>query len=177
MTVVRPASVADAAACAAIYAPYVRDTCISFEAEPPDAAEMAGRIAAYSASHAWLVAERDGAVIGYAYASPHRAREAYRFSCEVSVYLAPAAHGEGVAAALYDALLERLRERGYRQAFAGITLPNEPSERFHRRLGFEPVGIFRRVGWKFGQWRDVAWVQHGIGDPDLPPPDQIRSTT
>lgn len=165
---VRDATAADAAACAAIYAPYVRDTSISFESEPPDEAEIARRIDDYARSHAWLVALKDDVVVGYAYASPHRAREAYRYSAEVSVYLDPSVQGGGVATALYRTLFERLGARGYRRAFAGITLPNEPSERFHRRFGFETVGTFRRVGWKQGQWRDVLWLQSDIGDPGAP---------
>lgn len=165
---VRDATAADAAACAAIYAPYVRDTCISFESEPPDAVEMALRIDDYARSHAWLVALTGNVVVGYAYASPHRAREAYRYSAEVSVYLDPSVQGGGVATALYRTLFERLGARGYRRAFAGITLPNEPSERFHRRFGFETVGTFRRVGWKHGEWRDVLWLQSDIGDPGAP---------
>lgn len=165
----REATDRDAAACAGIYAPFVRDTCISFETDPPDETEMARRIIDYTGTHAWLVAERGGAVIGYAYGSPHRAREAYRFSTEVSVYLHPAAHGAGVATALYTELFGRLDARGYRRAFAGVTMPNEPSERFHRSFGFETVGTFRRIGWKFDAWHDVLWLQRSIGADDAVP--------
>lgn len=166
---IRDARPQDASACAEIYAPFVRDTCVSFEAEPPDVAEMARRIADYQRGHAWLVAERDGAVIGYAYGSPHRAREAYRFATEVSVYLHPSAHGRGLARTLYDELFARLAERGYRTACAGITMPNERSERFHRRFGFETVGVYRNIGWKFDAWHDVLWVQRPIGNLTGPP--------
>lgn len=166
---IRDATAADAAACAAIYAPYVTDTCISFELEPPSGAEMARRIADAQSRHAWLVAERDGKVLGYAYGGPHRARAAYRFAADVSVYLAGDARGAGVSRRLYEELFARLEQLGYRSLCAGITLPNERSERFHRSLGFEQVGVYRRVGWKFDAWRDTLWLQRPLGDPDAPP--------
>ncbi|GAB3580996.1 GNAT family N-acetyltransferase [Calidifontibacter terrae] len=161
---IRDARPDDAAACAAIYAPYVRDTCISFEQTPPDEVELAARIAANQKAHAWLVAQEAGRVVGYAYGSPHRAREAYRFATDVSAYLDVEARGRGVGPALYGALLDRLADLGYRMACAGIALPNERSERFHRGMGFEEVGIYRRIGWKFDAWRDVLWLQRPLGD-------------
>ncbi len=163
---VREATHDDAAAVAAIYAPMVTDSIISFEEEPPSAAEMAERMAA---SHVWLVAEEDGEVVGYAYAAPVKERAAYRWSCEVSVYLAPGRGRAGGGRRLYEALLERLADRGYRRAMAGTSLPNEASVAFHRALGFQPVGVYRRVGWKHGAWRDVAWMQRTIADGDDPP--------
>jgi phosphinothricin acetyltransferase len=166
---VRDATDGDAAACAAIYAPYVAGTAISFETEPPTVAEMARRIAAARQDHAWLVLEEGGEVVGYAYAAPVKERAAYRWSCEVSVYLAPGRNGAGRGRSLYEALLGRLAERGYRQAIAGMTLPNEPSAALHRALGFEPIGVQRRIGWKHGGWRDVAWVQRALTDDDGPP--------
>ncbi|GAA4543043.1 arsinothricin resistance N-acetyltransferase ArsN1 family B [Pseudonocardia xishanensis] len=154
---IRPATPADAAAVAAIYAPFVRDTTVSFETEPPDTAETARRI-----EHAlsWLVAEVDGVVRGYAYAGPHRSRAAYRWSVDVSVYVDLPRSGLGRA--LYERLFAELTERGYAQAFAGITLPNEPSIGLHRALGFEPVGVYRNVGYKLGAWRDVSWWQREL---------------
>jgi L-amino acid N-acyltransferase YncA len=171
---VRDATEDDAAACAAIYAPYVTDTAITFEYEPPSAAEMARRIAASQQAHAWLVLEdsADGAgslVVGYAYAGPFKERAAYRWSCEVSLYLEPGRRRSGSGRLLYEALFERLAERGFRTLVAVMTLPNDASEGLHRALGFEPVGTFRRVGWKHGQWRDVAWAQRSIGSDDGPP--------
>ena len=167
--IVRDATPHDAAACAAIYAPYVRDTTVSFELEPPAPEEMAARIAAAQARHAWLVLEQDGRVVGYAYANRFSARPAYRWSVEVSIYLERARHRAGGGRRLYEVLLARLAERGYRRAMAGMSLPNEASEAFHRALGFEPVGVYRHVGWKHGAWRDVAWVQRAIADGDDPP--------
>lgn len=166
---VRDATDGDAAACAAVYAPYVTETAVSFEDEPPSVAEVRRRIAAAQRAHAWLVLEDRGDVIGYAYAGPYKQRAAYAWSCEVSVYLACGRGRSGGGRALYEALFERLAERGYRTAVAGMTLPNEASERFHRALGFEPVGTWRRIGWKHGRWRDVAWAQRPLVDDDGPP--------
>jgi L-amino acid N-acyltransferase YncA len=120
---------------------------------------MARRIAEYGASHAWLVAERDGAVAGYAYGSPHRTRAAYGSSCDVAVYVDPAHGRQGLGRALYDALLGELFAKGFHAAFAGIALPDEPSVGLHEAMGFTPVGVYREVGWKLGAWRDVGWWQ------------------
>lgn len=156
--VIRPAEPArDAAACAAIYAPYALDSPATFDVEPLPAAEFERRIEQLSESHAFLVAERDGEVAGYAYASPHRPRAAYRWAADVTVYVAPRHHRRGVGRELYGALLERLRERGFRTAWAGITLPNAGSVGLHESFGFEQAGLFRAVGWKGGAWRDVGW--------------------
>lgn len=148
---------ADAAACAAIYAPHVERTATSFEEEPPSTAEFAERIA--SAIHPWLVAEREGEVVGYAYACPHRTRAAYRWAADVSVYVAGDVQRQGLGRALYGELLERLRRQRFQVACAGITLPNEASVALHESLGFVAVGVFRRIGWKAGAWRDVGWWQ------------------
>ncbi|MFF1610373.1 GNAT family N-acetyltransferase [Amycolatopsis sp. NPDC058278] len=160
---IRDATPEDAAACAALYAPYVTDTAISFETEPPGTAEMARRIAG---AHAWLVHEDHGRVAGYAYATRFAERAAYRWSCETSIYLEQGRRRTGAGRALYEALFERLRARGFCRAFAGMTLPNDASAGLHRALGFEPAGVYRRVGWKHGAWRDVAWVQKDLRATD-----------
>ena len=167
---VRTATEADAAACAAIYAPYVTGSVITFESDPPDGVTMAQRIADAQRAHAWLVAERAGAVIGYAYAGPWKARPAYRWSAEVTVYVAGDARRGGIGRALYAALFDRLEARGYRTLVGGVTLPNDASVGLHRAMGFEPVGTFTRIGWKLGQWRDVHYlVKHiGRGAPEEP---------
>jgi L-amino acid N-acyltransferase YncA len=139
----------------------VRDSWISFELDAPDKAEMARRIAEYGASHAWLVAEIDGALAGYAYGSPHRTRAAYASSCDVAVYVEPAHARKGVGRALYDELLKRLA-LDHHAAFAGIALPNDASVGLHEAMGFTPVGIYREVGWKMGAWRDVGWWQRRL---------------
>ena len=156
---IRPAGPDDAAACAGIYSPFVTDNWVSFELDPPDAGEMARRIADYGASHAWLVAEADGAVAGYAYGSPHRTRAAYASSCDVAVYVDPVHSRQGIGRSLYAELLPLLAAQGFHAAFAGIALPNESSIGLHEAMGFTPVGIYREVGWKMGGWRDVGWWQ------------------
>ncbi|AYY11689.1 N-acetyltransferase [Actinobacteria bacterium YIM 96077] len=161
---VRDATERDAEACAAIYAPYVTDTVITFEYEPPSAAEMAERIASAQHEHAWLVLEDQGRVVGYAYGGQFKARAAYSWSCEVSVYLEPGRRRTGAGRMLYDALFTRLAELGFRTAVAGMTLPNEGSVGLHRAMGFEPVGTYRNIGWKHGAWHDVAWTQRSLVD-------------
>jgi L-amino acid N-acyltransferase YncA len=166
---VRDASAADAASCAAIYAPFVGETAITFESDPPSPAEMSQRIARASERHAWLVAERDGEVVGYAYGSTLNPRTAYRWSCEVSVYVEREQQRIGAGRALYEALLGRLGERGYCMAVAGMTLPNEASVGLHVAMGFEPIGTFRSIGYKLGAWHDVAWVQRPLVDAPASP--------
>ena len=170
---IRDAVVADAERCAAIYAPYVRETAISFESEPPAADDMARRIADAQRAHAWLVLETDGEVIGYAYGGPFMARAAYQWATTVSVYLEQGRRRTGGGRALYEALFERLAARGHRTALAGIALPNDASIGLHQALGFEPVGTYRRVGWKLGRWHDVAWYQRDLIE-DAGPPDALR---
>jgi L-amino acid N-acyltransferase YncA len=171
----------DAAACAAIYAPHVEGGATSFEQDPPGAAEFAERIDRTVVTHPWLVAECDGEVVGYAYACPHRARPAYRWAADVSVYVAAEQHGRGLGRALYAELLERLRRQRFQVACAGITLPNEASVALHESLGFVAVGVYRRIGWKAGAWRDVGWWQlelvpaaEGRPAEPLPPQPQAR---
>ena len=142
---------------------------ITFETVPPSAGEMAERIAAAQQTHAWLVLEERGGVVGYAYGAPFKARAAYRWACEVSVYLQRGCRRTGAGRALYEALFERLRERGYLRVAAGMTLPNDASEGLHRALGFTPVGTYRRIGWKHGAWRDVTWMQLDLGGDEEPP--------
>jgi len=158
----RLATPADADAIAAIYAPVIRDTVTSFETAvvPPD--EMRERIDTTLARYPWLVAETGGAVLGYAYATQHRARAAYAWSVDVSVYLADRARRRGVGRALYVALLDLLTAQGYANAFAGIALPNDASVGLHEALGFTLVGVYRSVGWKLGAWHDVGWWQRGL---------------
>jgi L-amino acid N-acyltransferase YncA len=167
---IRDALPADAAACARIYAPYVTDTNVSFEAEPPTAEQFTARIADAQAAHEWLIAERDGIVIGYAYGHRFAERAAYGWTCETSIYLATDARGQGVGRTLYEALLSRLVARGYRRAFAAITVPNDASIGLHRAFGFEDAGCCRRVGWKNGAWHDVAWMQRDLQPTEIDPP-------
>lgn len=171
---VRVATCDDAAGVLAIYAPFVRDTAVSFEATVPTEREMASRIAA---APLWLVAADDEAVAGYAYASPHRARDAYRWSVETSVYVAARAQRRGLARALYGALLDVLRLQGYANAYAGISQPTGPagpinaaSTGLHKALGFRQAGLFRQAGFKSGAWHDVGWWALRLGDGSAPDP-------
>lgn len=166
---IRDATLDDAAALVAIYRPYVEDTAISFELEVPSVCAFAERIAKAQSKWAWLVAERAGQLAGYAYGTEHRAREAYAYSVETSAYVHRDHHRAGIARALYVALLERLEALGFANAYAGTTLPNEASVGLHRHLGFEPIGVFPRVGYKFGQWHDVAWLHRPIAMPGSRP--------
>ncbi len=162
MADIRPAAAADADGIAAVYAPYVTDTVISFEDVPPSAQEMAGRVAR---SLSWLVAVEAGSVVGFAYAWPHRDRAAYRWSVDVSVYLAPAVCGRGLGRALYGRLLPELRGRGFVNAYAGVTLPNPASIRLHEAWGFVQVARYPHVGFKAGAWHDVGWWALTLADP------------
>jgi len=172
MIVIRLARPDDSDAIAAIYAPIVRDTVISFEIDPPTPAEMSERIAATLITHPWLVAEQDGAVVGYAYASQHRTRSAYRWSCDVTAYMAEAARGRGIGMRLYTELFDILCTQGFHAAFAGISLPNAASVALHEKAGFQHVGVYKHVGYKQGAWRDVGWWQRPLvpadGSPDAP---------
>jgi phosphinothricin acetyltransferase len=170
----------DAVACAAIYAPYVRDTPISLEERVPTAQEIAERIETTTQTHPWLVAEDAGDVVGYAYATRHRERSCYRWAADVTVYVTPRRHRGGVGRALYQALFGLLAEQGFRIACAGITLPNQASVGLHEALGFQPVGVYRNIGWKQGLWHDVGWWQlelgGGAGAPrELGPPPHVAS--
>jgi phosphinothricin acetyltransferase len=156
---IRAAAAGDPAAIAAIYNHYVARTVITFEEEPVSAPEMARRIEATSASLPWLVAEREGEVVGYAYATPWRARSAYRFSVEVTVYVDPDRPRLGIGRRLYEALLPELHARGIHAAFGVIALPNDASVALHERFGFEKVAHLREVGFKFDRWIDVGYWQ------------------
>lgn len=170
---VRPADPArDAAACAALYAPFVRDTAISFEDQPPDERQLAERIERYRSTHEWLVAEDSDELVGYAYACPHRERSAYRWAADVSVYVDPGQHRRGIGRALYRELLDALRAQGFYVACAGVTLPNDASIALHESLGFTPVGIYHRIGFKLGAWWDVSWWQLALREPGSDAPGE-----
>ncbi len=161
---VRPAVKADAATLLDIYRPFVEASAVSFETVVPTVDEFSARIRKTLAGWHWLVAERDGECIGYAYGSSHRERAAYRWSVEVSAYVSPNHHRQGIGRSLYSALFSVLAEKGFCSAYAGVTLPNEASIALHRSVGFAPVGTFEAVGRKFGKWHDVAWFQRRLRD-------------
>jgi L-amino acid N-acyltransferase YncA len=169
---IRLATEHDAGRIAAIYAPTVRNTIISFEVEPPTPDEMRSRIATTLESYPWLVCERRGRVAGYAYAGPHNPRAAYRWSVDVSAYVREAERRTGIGRALYTSLFSVLVLQGFYNAYAGISLPNPASVGLHEAVGFSPVGVYRGVGYKLGAWHDVGWWERSLRErsphPDPP---------
>lgn len=166
---IRLARESDAEAIQRIYAPFVLHTAVSFEIEPPSVDEMRSRMVKILARLPWLVCEWNDKVIGYAYASLHRERAAYGWSVDVTVYIHEEFRRHGVGRALYTSLFQVLRLQGFYNAYAGVTLPNPGSVGLHEAMGFEPVGIYRAVGYKLGQWRDVGWWQLALRDHSTAP--------
>lgn len=166
MATIRLATASDADAIAAIYAPFCTSSIVSFEEVAPTPQEMAARIAKIVPRYPWLVLDDGGAVAGYAYGGTHRERAAYRWSVEVTVYVHADHQRKGVGRALYSALFPILARQGYRGAFGGVTLPNPGSEKLHEAVGFTEVGVFHRIGWKFGQWHDVRWYERSLSDAE-----------
>jgi L-amino acid N-acyltransferase YncA len=160
--IIRLATIDDAEQIAAIYAPVVTDTPISFELDPPDTGETARRIVGTLERYPWLVCENAGEVLGYVYASRHRSRAAYQWSVDTAVYLHPRYRRSGIGRALYTTVFGVLPLQGFYNAYAGITLPNAASVGLHEALGFEPVGIYCRVGYKLGHWHDVGCWQRSL---------------
>lgn len=165
---VRPARRSDAAGIASVYLAYVLHTVASFEEQPADDAEIARRMAARPRLP-WLVAVRGGTVVGYCCAAHHRARPAYRWSVDCSVYLAAAEQRRGTGRRLYEALLPELRMLGHVTACAGVALPNPASVALHEARGFRPVGVYRDIGFKHGSWHDVGWWQLALRPPPAEP--------
>lgn len=155
-----------------IYKPFVINTIISFEYEAPSVAEFSQRIKANITDYPWLVCLLGNRIIGYAYGGLHRYRIAYQWSCESSVYLLPEFHHKGIASILYETLFSLLRLQGYINVYAGISLPNEKSVGFHQSFGFKKIGTYKKTGYKFGAWHDVAWfyfhLQKHIDNPPEP---------
>jgi arsenate reductase (thioredoxin) len=160
--VIRKATTADAAACVTIYRPFVEATAVSFETTVPTVEEFASRIENSLSAWTWLIAESDGRCIGYAYGHSHRARAAYRWSVEVTIYIEPGHRRQGLGRRLYQRLFDDLTNLGYCNVYAGVTQPNEASMALHRGVGFEYIGTFRAVGRKFDRWHDVAWFQRKL---------------
>jgi len=173
---IRLATANDAEQIQAIYVPYVLHTAISFELEPPTVEEMQQRIVALLPHWPWLVCEQEGKILGYVYASRHRSRAAYQWSTDVSVYIDEQCHRFGIGRALYSSLFAILALQGFYNAYAGITLPNSASVGLHEVLGFQAIGVYRAVGFKFGAWHDVGWWQLVLQTHTVPPdpPKELR---
>lgn len=179
MVAVRPARTEDAAAIAAIYAPYVQGGTVSFETDAPDARAMAKRMAASGGLYPWIVAtpgkgdgaEDDAGVLAYAYATQFRDRPAYRWTVETSLYVAGGVQGQGIGRLLYEALIDTLRAQGFTQAIAVVSLPNDQSIKTHEAVGFRRAGVYREIGFKLGRWIDVGFWQCALGDARAAPAD------
>ncbi|MFD2573804.1 arsinothricin resistance N-acetyltransferase ArsN1 family B [Spirosoma soli] len=156
---IRFATPADTSQILAIYAPYIINSVITFEYEVPAVNDFAARMQTIQQQLPYLVAEVDGRILGYAYASKHRDRIAYQWSVDTSVYIHPDGQRQGIGRRLYTVLFDLLRRQGYYNAYAGITIPNPGSEALHRSFGFKPVGVYTNVGYKFDKWHDVIWLQ------------------
>ena len=175
--IIRPATEADAGEMLGLYAPYVIHTTVTSEYEPPSLDEFLGRIRTYTAKTPWLCCEMDGQIVGYGYASPHRKRAAYQWSCETSIYTRMGCHRRGIACALDSARFEILAYQGYYSIYVGITCPNPRSMAFHMSMGFERMGAYHNSMYKFGQWRDVIWMgkslrhHDGAPQPTIPYPE------
>ena len=172
-TKIRPATTKDATAVARVYAPYVLETAITFETEPPTAETMAQRIAKTVQTHPWLIADRGGEIVGFAYAGKHSERPAYRWTVNVTVYVSDGVRQSGVGRALYDSLLTTLREQGFRSAFAEIVLPNPGSIKLHENAGFKKIGVHEDIGFKLGRWHDIGYWRLGLADGSGPPREPI----
>jgi L-amino acid N-acyltransferase YncA len=166
---IRPAVPADASAILAVYAPYITDTVITFETEVPTLGAFTKRVEEILRQYPYLVCEIDGEIVGYAYASRHRERAAYRYSVDVSIYVKSGMHRRGIGSALYTRLLEELQRFPYYTAYACITLPNESSVALHKSFGFQEAGIFHKDGYKAGKWLDVLWMEKPLKQYDVPP--------
>lgn len=173
---IRLATNRDAAAIAAIYAPYCEASPVSFETSAPSPEEMAQRIQHITTQWPWLVLEDDGTVAGYAYAGRHRERAAYGWAVDTAVYVSDSHHRRGVGRALYTTLLKVLHQLGYFKACAGITLPNPASTGLHEAVGFTLVGVYRGIGFKHGAWHDVAWYEAEV-QPEAPTPPAPKPLT
>lgn len=159
---IRFAKPSDARSLLDIYAPYVENTAITFEYEVPTIEDFATRIAKTLEKYPYLVAEEDGVVVGYAYASTYYARAAYDWAVELSVYVSQDARGQGVGSKLYDALEDLLEQMGYIHFLACISLPNEASLALHRKRGYQQVAHFPTIGYKFNRWHDIVWLQKSL---------------
>lgn len=166
---IRPVKISDAGKLLEIYAPYIQNTNVTFEYAVPSIGEWEERIRSVITLFPWLVAECDGEIAGYAYATKHRERVAYSWCCESSVYLSEEFYGRGIAKVLYQKLFEILKHQGYINIYAILTSPNPASEKFHENFGFYDAAGFNKAGFKFGKWHNTRWLQLHLSEHEIPP--------
>jgi L-amino acid N-acyltransferase YncA len=174
MVKIRAANEADAGRILHIYRPYVEQTAISFESEPPSQTEMAARIQKCLQKFPWIVCEINGEIAGYVYASTHREREAYQWTCECSVYIDEKFKGKGIGKTLYELLFDVLTLQGLVNVYAGITLPNDTSVRLHEKCGFEFFAGYDNIGYKLGKWHKVGWWRRQLHDYNMTPAPPLK---
>lgn len=173
---IRPVRAEDAEAIAKIYSVYVENTAISFEAQAPDAAEMRRRISEYTAIYPWLIFERDGKVLGYAYSHRYHERAAFNWVCEASVYIDEQYRGQGIGKALYKALFAILNLMGIKAVYAAIEGSNSVSIAMHMAMGFSQFAVFSNTGYKLGQWHDIVWLELELGQRETAPQPVVPVT-
>lgn len=164
----------DAPRLISIYAPYILNTCITYEYTVPSVEEFAERIRSISSKMPYLLYESDGDILGYAYAAPHMTRAAYQWDAELSIYMNEQHHRSGIGTMLYKTLIALLKEQGYYNLYALISVPNDRSIGFHRSLGFEQVGVYPHTGYKLGRWNDLAILEY-CTQPQLGHPVPTKS--
>ncbi len=170
----RVAEPTDAGAMLAIYSPFIMQTGITQETEVPTTESFAERVKTTMLERPWIVCEVDGTIAGYAYAGKHRERKGYQWCVETSVYINKQFHHNGIATALYTALIEILKKQHYVNAYAVITLPNPISVSFHEKFGFTYLTTYKKIGYKLGQWHDVGWWELQLNPHDKDVIDPIR---
>ena len=161
---IRSAIARDAKSILEIYSHYIENTAATFETQVPSLSDFAKRIDAIAGVYPYLLCEIDGEIVGYAYASRHRERDAYRYDIDVSVYVKNGCQSRGIGTLLYQKLFEALANLNYYNAYASITLPNEGSAALHHKFGFCEIGIHHKTGYKFGKWHDVLWLEKPLKD-------------
>jgi L-amino acid N-acyltransferase YncA len=166
---IRPALPSDASSMLETYAPFILNTTVSFETEVPSIEDFTQRVMTNQESWPWLVYESDKVIAGYAYASKHRERAAYQWCVETSVYISDRFQQKGIATKLYQALFHILKFQGCRNVYAGITLPNDKSVRFHEKMGFKKIADYTNIGYKFNHWNTVRWYALQLNNYTDPP--------
>lgn len=171
---IRLATIEDAKQVLEIYSNYVINTATSFETDVPSEQEMQSRIASCLQKYPWIVCVINERIAGYVYSSKHREREAYQWSCESSVYVDDDFQGRGIGKKLYQLLFQILKLQGFRNVYAGITMPNEASINLHEKCGFKHFATYENIGYKLGKWHTVKWWKLQINNYDLNPPPPIK---